>query len=164
MGKDHKDFTGYSVEGYPGSYGKENIGEGTRWRKEHGVCYSWLTKSSINILMILVLALTKSRLATPFYSVLTLWPFSKNCIYLVSLLGWRNFFTKGYKQMSTIDTYERLKNSALHFMNENHFKRFLIIIRSTGFIISLNIEGNWSLAKSKDIIRHFEIYWFTTIK
>lgn len=54
---------------------------------------------------------------------------------LVSLLSGRNFQTKEYEEAITIETYERLKNSILNFMNENHFKRFLMIIRSTGFII-----------------------------
>jgi hypothetical protein len=54
---------------------------------------------------------------------------------LVSLLSGRNFLTKDYEQAISVDTYERMKNSVINFMNENHFKRFLMIIRSTGFII-----------------------------
>lgn len=64
---------------------------------------------------------------------------------LVSLLSGRNFATKGYEEAIAIDTYERLRNSVLNFMNENHFKRFLMIIRSTGFIIPDMIRSQNSL-------------------
>jgi len=64
---------------------------------------------------------------------------------LVSLLSGRNFATKEYEEAIAIETYERLKNSVLNFMNENHFKRFLMIIRSTGFIIPEMIRSQNSL-------------------
>lgn len=64
---------------------------------------------------------------------------------LVSLLSGRNFLTKGYEEAIAMDTYERLKNSVINFMNETHFKRFLMIIRSTGFIIPDMIRSQNSL-------------------
>ena len=64
---------------------------------------------------------------------------------LVSLLSGRNFLTKDYEQAIAADTYERLRNSVINFMNENHFKRFLMIIRSTGFIIPDMIRSQNSL-------------------
>lgn len=55
---------------------------------------------------------------------------------LVSLLSGRNFETKEYEDRIATDTYERLGKSLLNFMNETNFKRFLMIIRSTGFVQS----------------------------
>jgi hypothetical protein len=54
---------------------------------------------------------------------------------LVSLLSGRNFVTKGYEEEIAENTYARMKTSVLNFMNETQFKRFLMIIRSSGFII-----------------------------
>lgn len=64
---------------------------------------------------------------------------------LVSLLSGRNFITKGYEETIAADTYTRMKNSVLNFMNESNFKRFLMIIRSTGFIIPDMIRSQNSL-------------------
>lgn len=64
---------------------------------------------------------------------------------LVSLLSGRNFITKGYEETIAADTYSRMKNSVLNFMNESNFKRFLMIIRSTGFIIPDMIRSQNSL-------------------
>ena len=54
---------------------------------------------------------------------------------LVSLLSGRNFLTKAYEEEIAIDTYQRMKGSVMNFMNEANFKKFIMIIRSTGFII-----------------------------
>lgn len=53
---------------------------------------------------------------------------------LVSLLSGRNFETRGFEESIAEDTFTRLKKSVLEAMNETHFKRFLMIIRSSGFI------------------------------
>jgi hypothetical protein len=64
---------------------------------------------------------------------------------LVSLLSGRNFLTKEYEEAITIDTYNRMKSSVMNFMNESHYKKFLMIIRSTGFIIPDMIRSQNSL-------------------
>ncbi|REJ84614.1 MAG: DUF262 domain-containing protein [Bacteroidetes bacterium] len=64
---------------------------------------------------------------------------------LVSLLSGRNFVTKEYEESIAADTYSRMSKSVINFMNENNFKKFLMIIRSTGFIIPQMIRSQNSL-------------------
>ncbi|HEY3324739.1 MAG TPA: DUF262 domain-containing protein [Planctomycetota bacterium] len=53
---------------------------------------------------------------------------------LVALLSGRNFETKQFEEAIIEDSFTRLKAAVLRFMNETHFKRFLMIIRSAGFV------------------------------
>lgn len=53
---------------------------------------------------------------------------------LVSLLSGRNFETRTFEESIAKESFERLKKSVLSFMSETEFKRFIMIIRSTGFI------------------------------
>lgn len=53
---------------------------------------------------------------------------------LVSLLSGRNFETREYEDEIAENTFSRLKNSLMRFMHEDYFKKFLMIIRSAGFI------------------------------
>lgn len=53
---------------------------------------------------------------------------------LVALLSGRNFETKEYEDEIIEDTFSRLHDGIMDFMNETHFKRFVMIIRSAGFI------------------------------
>jgi hypothetical protein len=53
---------------------------------------------------------------------------------LVALLSGRNFETKQFEETIVEDSFTRLKSAVLRFMNETHFKRFLMIIRSAGFV------------------------------
>ena len=53
---------------------------------------------------------------------------------LVALLSGRNFETKQFEETIVEDSFTRLKAAVLRFMNETHFKRFLMIIRSAGFV------------------------------
>lgn len=53
---------------------------------------------------------------------------------LVSLLSGRNFETRDFEESIAADTFERMKFSALRFMKEDYFKKFVMIIRSAGFI------------------------------
>lgn len=55
---------------------------------------------------------------------------------LVSLLAGRNFETKTFEQSIQEDTFKRLEKSLLDFVNETNFKRFVMIIKSAGFISS----------------------------
>jgi hypothetical protein len=53
---------------------------------------------------------------------------------LVALLSGRNFETKQYEDAIIQDSFARMKAAVMRFMNETHFKRFLMIIRSAGFV------------------------------
>jgi hypothetical protein len=53
---------------------------------------------------------------------------------LVSLLSGRNFETREFEESIAIDTFARMKQSVLRAMHEDYFKKFVMIIRSAGFI------------------------------
>lgn len=53
---------------------------------------------------------------------------------LVSLLSGRNFETREFEERIAAETFDRMKNSALRFMHQDYFKKFVMIIRSAGFI------------------------------
>jgi len=53
---------------------------------------------------------------------------------LVELLSGRNFETRTFEQEIMIESFQKLSKGILEFVSETHFKRFLMIIRSAGFI------------------------------
>ena len=53
---------------------------------------------------------------------------------LVSLLSGRNFETRQYEEDIAAASFQRLQAGVERFINETHFKRFLMIVRSAGFI------------------------------
>jgi len=53
---------------------------------------------------------------------------------LVSLLSGRNFETRTYEDTIAEASFATLKNGVNNFINETNFKRFLMIIKSAGFI------------------------------
>ncbi|TYC63825.1 DUF262 domain-containing protein [Marinobacter sp. BW6] len=53
---------------------------------------------------------------------------------LVGLLSGRNFETRTYEKAIEESSFESLRLGVLEFINETHFKRFLMIIRSSGFV------------------------------
>lgn len=53
---------------------------------------------------------------------------------LVSLLSGRNFETRTYESEISQQSFMTLKKGVLNFINETNFKRFLMIIKSAGFI------------------------------
>ena len=53
---------------------------------------------------------------------------------LVALLSGRNFETRGYEEAIVEESFGKLKSGIMRFINETHFKRFLMIIRSAGFV------------------------------
>ncbi|MBK8661142.1 MAG: DUF262 domain-containing protein [Ignavibacteriales bacterium] len=55
---------------------------------------------------------------------------------LVSLLSGRNFENREYEDRIAEDTFMRMKKSLFSLMNETNFKRFVMIVRSAGFISS----------------------------
>ncbi|MBK9443259.1 MAG: DUF262 domain-containing protein [Comamonadaceae bacterium] len=55
---------------------------------------------------------------------------------LVALLSGRNFETKQYEDVIAEDSFKRLKSGILAFINQTHFDRITMILRSAGFITS----------------------------
>lgn len=53
---------------------------------------------------------------------------------LVALLSGRNFETKQYEEAIAEDSFGRLKQGILRFINKTHFDRFTMILRSAGFV------------------------------
>jgi hypothetical protein len=53
---------------------------------------------------------------------------------LVSLLSGRNFETRTYEDTIAEQSFDTLKTGVTNFINETNFKRFLMIIKSAGFI------------------------------
>ena len=53
---------------------------------------------------------------------------------LVSLLSGRNFETRSYEDTIAKESFAKLSKGILNFMNETNFKRFLMIIKSAGFV------------------------------
>lgn len=53
---------------------------------------------------------------------------------LVSLLSGRNFETRSFEEEIAEQSFQLLKEGVMDFMSETHFKRFVMIIKSAGFI------------------------------
>ncbi len=53
---------------------------------------------------------------------------------LVSLLSGRNFETRSYEEDIVENSFNLLKKGISNFINETNFKRFIMIIKSSGFI------------------------------
>jgi len=64
---------------------------------------------------------------------------------LVALLSGRNFETKQYEESIVENTFKRLSDGIMSFMNETHFKRFIMIIKSAGFVDSSLIGSQMAL-------------------
>ncbi len=60
---------------------------------------------------------------------------------LVALLSGRNFETKQYEEAIAEESFGRLKKGILAFVNETHFDRITMILRSAGFITSKLINS-----------------------
>jgi len=63
----------------------------------------------------------------------------------VALLSGRNFETRQYEEAIVEESFAKLKKGILRFMNETHFKRFLMIIRSAGFVDSSMVSSQNTL-------------------
>lgn len=70
---------------------------------------------------------------------------------LVALVSGRNFETKQFEETIIEDSFNRLSRSLLSFMNETHFKRFIMIIRSGGFVDS-SLIGSQNALNSAYIV------------
>lgn len=64
---------------------------------------------------------------------------------LVGLLSGRNFETRTYEKEIEEASYKTLSEGVMEFINETHFKRFTMIIRSAGFVDS-------SLIRSQNVL------------
>jgi len=64
---------------------------------------------------------------------------------LVSILSGRNFETRSYETEIMDENFQRLSRGILYFMNEINFKRFLMIIKSAGFISNSMINSQNAL-------------------
>ena len=64
---------------------------------------------------------------------------------LVGLLSGRNFETRSYEKSIEESSFAELREGVLEFINETHFQRFLMIIRSAGFVDKSLIRSNNAL-------------------
>ncbi|MEO5332328.1 MAG: DUF262 domain-containing protein [Magnetococcus sp. YQC-5] len=60
---------------------------------------------------------------------------------LVSLLSGRNFETKTFEESIVETSFAKLSTGILDFINESNFKRFIMIIKSAGFIDTRMIKA-----------------------
>jgi hypothetical protein len=60
---------------------------------------------------------------------------------LLALLSGRNFATKQYEDVIAEESFGRLKTGILRFINQTHFERLTMILRSAGFVTSDLIGG-----------------------
>lgn len=93
---------------------------------------------------------------------------------LVSLLSGRNFKTKEYQEDIVVDSYQKLDQGILNFINEYNFKQFLLAIKGAGFISNKLLNSNMTLdfaytlylilastpETPKDQIKRFVQKWF----
>jgi hypothetical protein len=64
---------------------------------------------------------------------------------LVSLLSGRNFVTKQYEEEIAEQSFKKLSEGVNRYINETHFKRFVIIIKSAGFIVNAMVRSQNAL-------------------
>ena len=73
---------------------------------------------------------------------------------LVALLSGRNFETREYEEEIAKRAFERLESAILRFMNETDFKRFVMILRTAGFV-------NASMLRSQNAVNFAYIVYLT---
>ena len=64
---------------------------------------------------------------------------------LVALISGRNFVSKDYEESIIEDSFRKLKQGFMNFIGEHHFKSFILIIRSAGFVDASLIGAQNSL-------------------
>ena len=64
---------------------------------------------------------------------------------LVSLLSGRNFETRTFEEEIAEESFKKLKEGVFNFMNETNFKRFVMIIKSAGFVNTKMIRSQNAL-------------------
>jgi hypothetical protein len=60
---------------------------------------------------------------------------------LVALLSGRNFADKQYEESIAEESFSQLKTGIMRFINQTHFERLTMILRSAGFVTSDLIKG-----------------------
>lgn len=60
---------------------------------------------------------------------------------LVALLSGRNFETRTFEEVIAEDSFSRLKNGLICYMNETNFNRFIMILESAGFVNNALIKS-----------------------
>ena len=73
---------------------------------------------------------------------------------LVALLSGRNFETRTYEEEIAEDTFKRLADGVSRFMSEDNFKKFVMILRSAGFV-------DTSLVRSQNTVNFGYILYLT---
>ena len=73
---------------------------------------------------------------------------------LVALLSGRNFETREFEEVIAEESFSRLEAAILRFMNETDFKRFVMILRSAGFVSA-------SMIRSQNTINFAYILYLT---
>ncbi|MDY6863951.1 MAG: DUF262 domain-containing protein, partial [Thermodesulfobacteriota bacterium] len=73
---------------------------------------------------------------------------------LVALLSGRNFNTRAFEETIAEASFRKLENGILLFMNETNFKRFVMILRSAGFV-------NASMIRSENTVNFAYILYLT---
>ena len=73
---------------------------------------------------------------------------------LVALLSGRNFETREFEEAIAEESFGRLDAAILRFMNETDFKRFVMILRSAGFV-------NASMIRSQNTVNFAYIVYLT---
>ena len=73
---------------------------------------------------------------------------------LVALLSGRNFETRTFEETIAEASFHKLKDGVLRYMNETNFKRFIMILRSSGFVTA-------SMIRSKNTINFAYILYLT---
>lgn len=76
---------------------------------------------------------------------------------LVSLLSGRNFETRAFEESIAESSFKKLKAGVMTFMNETNFNKFIMIIKSSGFITP------WMI-RSKNAINFAYILYLTLRK
>ena len=61
---------------------------------------------------------------------------------LVSLLSGRDFETRDYKEEIAQDSYNKLHDGVMKFINKTNFERFIMIVKSTGIIDKSTIRSD----------------------
>ncbi len=93
---------------------------------------------------------------------------------LVSLLGGRDFDTRDYKEIIAEESFAKLTDGVMDFMNEFSFSSFVLAIKSAGFISSKLINSQMTLDFSyslylilngsndidKTKIKHYVTKWY----
>lgn len=64
---------------------------------------------------------------------------------LVGLLSGRNFETRTFEQNIMDESFQKLRDGVLDFINETNFKRFVMIVKSAGFVIPELINSQSAL-------------------